>query len=711
MKSQTRTWNVTDLCGNTATPVSRTVTWKVDLVKPVITATGTTLALGCNPDAAAINAALGTATALDICDGTLTPTFSDGAVTGDCMKSQTRTWNVTDICGNTATPVSRTVTWKVDLVKPVITASGTTLTLGCNPDAAAINAALGIATALDICDGTLTPTFSDGAVTGDCMKSQTRTWNVTDICGNTATPVSRTVTWKVDLVKPVITATGTTLSLGCNPDAAAINAALGTATTLDNCDGTLAPTFSDGAVAGDCMKSQTRTWNVTDLCGNTATPVSRTVTWKVDLVGPYLQDQLIDLVFECNDPVVVPVPVFLDNCDKGDIAFISTIDGVEVDPSEYEFTEGETEVCFTAADECGNTTTECIIITVNPCRDEFCTYTQGFYGNQNGKACDLITGGIPATDFTASLLAQGDLVIGAGGNTITFGSGDASILKSILPGGSGVGVLLPGACDATPASLQPSGCLKPYLTKQGKLNNGLLAQTITLGLNLRIHDDGRLADFELQSGKYLTTQKKVSCEEGSELVESVCTLQADGITYIMTVNPFWEKMLPANVVDYLISIDNATVQGLYDLANQALGGVALPAGVTLSDIANAIDLINNAFDECRVFVEYRDAKFECPELKIAKIAPEGFEASNLKVYPNPFTDKLTFEFVSSKDSHAVLEINNILGQKITTLMSKQVKAGVMNRIEYSPENVVPGILIYRLILDGSVQNGRVVYMK
>jgi hypothetical protein len=83
----------------------------------------------------------------------------------------------------------------------------------------------------------------------------------------------------------------------------------------------------------------------------------------------------------------------------------------------------------------------------------------------------------------------------------------------------------------------------------------------------------------------------------------------------------------------------------------------------------------------------------------------------MKVYPNPFKKDITFEFVSAKDTHAVLEITNILGQKITTLMDSKVKMGVVNRIEYQPKNVVPGILIYRLILDGKVQNGRIVYQK
>lgn len=89
----------------------------------------------------------------------------------------------------------------------------------------------------------------------------------------------------------------------------------------------------------------------------------------------------------------------------------------------------------------------------------------------------------------------------------------------------------------------------------------------------------------------------------------------------------------------------------------------------------------------------------------------GLEAKPLKVYPNPFNEKVTFEFVSNKDTQVVLEITNVVGQKITTLFNGPVRAGELNRIEYSPVNVVPGVLIYQLIMDGSIQNGRVVYQK
>jgi hypothetical protein len=70
---------------------------------PVITATGSVANnadLGCNPVQRAIDAALGSATASDLCDGVVTATPNTPAATGTCNKSQTRTWTSVDACGN-----------------------------------------------------------------------------------------------------------------------------------------------------------------------------------------------------------------------------------------------------------------------------------------------------------------------------------------------------------------------------------------------------------------------------------------------------------------------------------------------------------------------------------------------------------------------------------------------------------------------------------
>ncbi len=301
--SQTRTFSITDVCNNTVIEVSRTITWTHDNGMPVITATGTTLTLGCNPSAADIEAALGTAIVTDNCHIN-TIIITDGLVAGEsvCAVSQTRTFNASDICGNVALSVTRTVTWSIDTQVPVITTSGTTLALGCNPTAADIEAALGTATVEDNCNIDILD-IQDGPIEGSqCLYTQTRTFNAKDACGNEAIEASRTITWSEDTIAPVITATGTTLSLGCNPTASDIEAALGTATAADNCTVGI-PEVTDGPITGEspCLLSRTRTFNATDQCGNTALQINRTVTWTIDNDDPVITGTIANLIIDgCN---------------------------------------------------------------------------------------------------------------------------------------------------------------------------------------------------------------------------------------------------------------------------------------------------------------------------------------------------------------------------------------------------------------------------
>src|SRR5205807_1336450 len=154
------------------------------------------------------------------------------------------------------------------------TATGTTLTLGCSPSATAIDSALGHATATDNC-GPVTPTPTTGTMTvSGCQRTQTRSWTATDGCGNTSASVSRTISWTVDSIAPLITATGTTLTLGCSPSATAIDSALGHATATDNC-GPVTPTPTTGTMTvSGCQRTQTTSWTATDGCGNTSASVS-----------------------------------------------------------------------------------------------------------------------------------------------------------------------------------------------------------------------------------------------------------------------------------------------------------------------------------------------------------------------------------------------------------------------------------------------------
>jgi hypothetical protein len=91
---------------------------------------------------------------------------------------------------------------------PTIIIIPASVTLGCNPSASDITAALGSATATAACSTPIV-TFTDGAVTSSgCYFSQVRTFTASDGCGNSATAI-RTVNWTSDLIPPSITATGT----------------------------------------------------------------------------------------------------------------------------------------------------------------------------------------------------------------------------------------------------------------------------------------------------------------------------------------------------------------------------------------------------------------------------------------------------------------------------------------------------------------------
>jgi hypothetical protein len=90
---------------------------------------------------------------------------------------------------------------------------------------------------------------------------------------------------------------------------------------------------------------------------------------------------------------------------------------------------------------------------------------------------------------------------------------------------------------------------------------------------------------------------------------------------------------------------------------------------------------------------------ETPEIK----------TNDLKVYPNPFSEKLNFEFVSANDAYAILELYNVSGQLIKRLLEQHVEGGVLNRIEYNPKEINSGIYVYKLMLDDDISMGKVIY--
>jgi len=242
-----------------------------------------------------------------------------------------------------------------------------------------------------------------------------------------------------------------------------------------------------------------------------------------------------------------------------------------------------------------------------------------------------------------------------------------------------------------------------YLNKKGKITNTLLAQTITLGLNLGIKGPGgTLANLELEGGQLVTAKVLGGCG-GTEAVLRDCEAGLNEYTY---------TAMDQKVIDALGG--DPTVAGLFKLASDALGNVdnikGTERGVSIGAIASMADAINKAFDECRVLIGFNIPP--CGEAKSGEVNPDiDVLTSGLKAYPNPFSDQLNFEFTAQNDGRALLEVYNILGEKLGVLINQEVDKGAQIRVEYKPLDLAPGIIYYKLTMNGKVQMGRAVFIK
>jgi hypothetical protein len=274
------------------------------------------------------------------------------------------------------------------------------------------------------------------------------------------------------------------------------------------------------------------------------------------------------------------------------------------------------------------------------------------------------------------------------------------------------------------------------LSKQGRINNTLLAQTITLGLNMGINYPS-LANYPLQANKWLVTAETVQC--GSPDVKPCqfsCTPGLTAGTYVWTVtySPYHVSGCRISTALYN-ALTTKTVAGLFNLASDALanvdGTVGSERGISLSEIANIVDCINNAFDECRTVVGWfggdtaptansfctlPSSSTPCPQtitgntrtsdMTVAgNITAQGLQVS---AYPNPYKDAVKFTIQSKVSGNAELIIYNSLGQKVQTLYKGYIQANRSQVVDYKTPSPTQGNLIYVLNLGGKQVTGKLL---
>ncbi|UCH83155.1 MAG: T9SS type A sorting domain-containing protein, partial [Candidatus Latescibacterota bacterium] len=366
---------------------------------------------------------------------------------------------------------------------------------------------------------------------------------------------------------------------------------------------------------------------------------------------PELSSCPSDVMVECPDLLIFDRPTATDNCDpEPDLIVVDQDSLLGAEPWTFHTTR-----TWVAMDECGNTSTECSQEITYKCEvDALCTHTQGFYGNRGGKF-----NGVETYELIKAALSDSPLIVGVSGRSLKIPYVSAHCVIVRLPAGT-TPTVLPYTADCK----LREDCLshpKPIpMDNNGKFENVLLGQTITLGLNMRLNPP--LFLFPLS--------------------ETFCTQPAlpgqDGLFG----TPDDRRNLNAPIGTYHIAkevlraIDELglwpTVLGLWDLANRALGG-AYTAGASLSQINNAVDAINRGFDGCRFIVECNEHVATGPDVfgnseigpgtsdPLVKL-PTKFELG--QNYPNPFNPSTRITIAVPEPCAWTLAVYNVAGQLV-----------------------------------------------
>jgi hypothetical protein len=355
-------------------------------------------------------------------------------------------------------------------------------------------------------------------------------------------------------------------------------------------------------------------------------------------------------------------------------------------------------------------TTYCTVEVEEECpSDEFCTFTQGFYGNPGGYKNGVGTEAIIKTllEPPYPVLVIGEL----GTRSITFAIGSEECIIKRLPGGGpadtlpdfGDQVITDPSCQTTP-ELSTNG--------QGRLRNVLLSQTIALSLNVRY--DGFLHTLDLC--RYMSSLAVDCGDDGCCGHPPICIEDDDEAI----PDTYYDVEIPQSVFDELDELGwGYEVSDLLALANRALAGYPL-THTSLSDISSAADAINNLFDNCRFLNHCGEdprptALTSWGRTTTAKIANVPAEFGLDQNYPNPFNAGTQITYGLAEDANVDLAIYNILGQRVVTLESGHREAGyhtvAWDGRDRNGDEVASGMYFYRIKAGDLVTSKKMILLK
>ena len=339
-----------------------------------------------------------------------------------------------------------------------------------------------------------------------------------------------------------------------------------------------------------------------------------------------------------------------------------------------------------------------------------------FYSGNGGVEQFLITNPIPGT-YTIELVGIGSdafMGIGSSGSSVSFkgllSNGESKVQSIFIEPKSGSGGDVDYDGDVDKDDIQ---------ALKSKLN----LFTDGLGHPGDLNGDGLLSDDDVELLTQLVSileviQINIDILPGSNV--NPINLKSNGVipVAILGSNIFDVKTikletlrfgpkeaLPAHKL-YCGHFEDVNSDGIIDLVSHyLLKETGITAGLNEACI-NGMTINGQTVKGCD--------RIQLTQLKSAEVGQKvklDIDTPELKVYPNPFNNKLCLEFVSPSDANAILDIFDATGRKVKTIFEGHVEGGVLNNAEFIPTTSVNSIYFYRMTLGEEVFTGKMIYNK
>jgi hypothetical protein len=355
---------------------------------------------------------------------------------------------------------------------------------------------------------------------------------------------------------------------------------------------------------------------------------------------------------------------------------------------------------WTARDACGNTATYTQTIRVKCCTGQaVCTLTQGAYGNPGGNIC------LPNGTTVNQTQIMIDALTNEPGNLKVFGrqdlnrywvvrltdvnQGSNSNIFNMLPGGGSSQVFgLDNVAGVPEYNNKPSWPIAPLLAngpQTGRIRNQLFAQTLTLYFNTTIAGSN-LANVSLNGLAVIAPR---NCGSSQPAGAGVPT-----------------QLVSPTITSYLSTHGYAvTVAGLLQLANDALGGVNV-SPLTLTEIQEAVNNINETFDECKIVTGY--VPTSSGSGKVLTSNSTSSQASMIvTAFPNPYQENFSLKINSPVTGQAMISFYTMNGVKIAE-MKRDVVAFKVVWVPYSVPAAYRTRILYTVNVAGYNAKGIVL---